>query len=147
MDKAETSHRNTSVTFCTPKRVVLLQTLVFSIVIAILSAGFIRNSFITGILSIINVLGWGVCILAWIKADSRLRGYALHRHFPLIVVIFGTVALIYYLFRSRGFVQGLVGLAYFVLFALLTLTVSIISAMIVMIITVMIAGPRILEPV
>ncbi|MFZ1699273.1 MAG: hypothetical protein WBO10_17955 [Pyrinomonadaceae bacterium] len=68
-------------------------------------------------LDIITAVGINFAQFAWVRIDSRERGYELHRAFPFLIVIFGTFAFLYYIFRSRGFVQGIVAtgwlLAYF----------------------------------
>jgi hypothetical protein len=87
----------------TPKRIVLAQAVGVGIVIFSLSGAFNGNPFVAALIALTELFGWGVCMLAWIKADSRERGYRLHRRFPLIIVLFGTFALIYYLLKPRGF--------------------------------------------
>src|SRR6187401_1455467 len=89
--------------FWTPKRKILAEVLVFTIAVEVLAMVFGGNRYLSAIIAVINVFGWGLGLLAWCKADSRVRGYQLHRSFPLAVVLFGQLALLYYLFRSRGF--------------------------------------------
>ena len=48
-----------------------------------------------------------VIIYIWCRLDSDERRYELHRLFRYAVVILGVLALLYYLFRSRGSVGGL----------------------------------------
>lgn len=48
-----------------------------------------------------------IMAFAWCRIDSRERGYELHRLFAYAIVILGVAALIYYVFRSRGFSGGL----------------------------------------
>jgi hypothetical protein len=145
MDDPETISTVVKRPFWTAKRIVLAESLGFVTVVAGLSIGLIRFPTLSTALSVINMLGCGVWMLAWIKADSRERGYALHRRFPLIVVVFGIFALIYYLFRSRGFLRGLAGVAYFLLFSILTLITAVVAGSLVLIIMVMIIGPEALK--
>jgi hypothetical protein len=132
-------------TFWTAKRLVLVETLGFSTIIGLISVVFLQNPYMTTAVSLINILGWGVCMLAWIKADSLTRGYQLHRQFPYAVVIFGTFALIYYLFRSRGIFRGFTSVGYFALFAILNVIVGLIAGILLLLIIVLIFGPSILE--
>lgn len=70
---------------------------------------------------------------AWCRIDSRERGYELHRLFPFAIIIFGFLALIYYLFRSRGFRGGLVSTLWLLLYAVLSLAAVMIVALIIVI--------------
>ena len=104
--------------FWKPGRLVLVQVLIFTALIGMLEVGFASDRYVSTTLSVINVLGWGIGMLAWCKADARERGYLLHGKFPLAIVLFGTFTLIYYLFRSRGFGRGLIGVGLFLLFVI-----------------------------
>ena len=59
----------------------------------------------------LNVLG-----LMWAKIDAAERRYELSPHFTLAVVLLGFVAIIYYLFKSRGFEKGLAATGLMVLY-------------------------------
>jgi len=100
----------------TAKRMILIEVLVFSIAMTILQFGFLRNSYITALTTVLTSIGYGIALLAWCKADSREREYSLSEKFPYAVVILGSFAMVYYLFRSRGFIKGIAGVGSFVLF-------------------------------
>jgi hypothetical protein len=69
-------------------------------------------------LDLIFAVGGNIAAFAWIRADSEDRGYKLHRLFPFAVVIFGTLALIYYLFRSRDFVAAMSSIGWLLLYCI-----------------------------
>ena len=79
----------------------------------VLAAIAVRNVYVSNVLAIVFTFGYGLAILAWCRLDSRERGYALSPRFPYAVVIFGTLSLIFYLFRSRGFDGGMRAVAVF----------------------------------
>jgi amino acid transporter len=68
---------------------------------------------------------------AWIRADSEERGYKLQRLFPVAVAIFGALALIYYLFKSRVFVAAMSSIGWLLLYCIcLFLAIMIILAIV-----------------
>ncbi len=81
----------------------------------------------------IVAIGLNIFAYVWIRMDSQERRYELHKYFSYAVVVFGTLALIYYLFRSRGFRGGIVSLGWLLLYVIPTfLVVIIVSAVIVL---------------
>ncbi|HRI04884.1 MAG TPA: hypothetical protein PLL77_14185 [Pyrinomonadaceae bacterium] len=85
------------------------------------------------ITDLIGGLVLNIFTYVWIRMDSQERRYELHRFFSYAVVVFGTLALIYYLFRSRGFRGGVVSLGWLLLYVIPTfLFVMIVSAVIVL---------------
>ena len=50
----------------------------------------------------LNFLG-----LMWAKVDAGERRYELSRYFTVAVLLLGVFAIVYYLFKSRGFEKGL----------------------------------------
>ena len=84
-------------------------------------------------INLISILVLNILEFMWCRIDSRERSYKLHRFFSYSVIIFGILAVIYYLFRSRGFRGGLVSVAWILLYAvLLVLTIIVVSATIVL---------------
>ena len=67
------------------------------------------------------------------RLDSRERGYPLSPRFPYAVVIFGTLSLIFYLFRSRGFARGLGSAAIFFAFLIALFIIDAVFAAIVLV--------------
>jgi hypothetical protein len=106
------------------KRMVLLEIVVLFVVLTMLQVGFARNRVLAEVLSVLGIFGYGIGILAWCKADSVERGDSLGSWFPYIIVLFGTLGFVYYLFRSRGFPKALASFGYFILFAVGTFVVS-----------------------
>lgn len=80
------------------------------------------------IIDIFLTLGLNIFAFAWCRNDAGERGYKLHRFFSYAVVILGTLALLYYLFRSRGFRRGLVSTGWLVLYVILCFGISMIIA-------------------
>ena len=80
---------------------------------------------------LIATLVLNITAFVWIRYDSDDRGYKLHWFFPYAVVIFGTLALIYYLFRSRGFAGGLRSVGWMVIYAFVLLIVATVVALLV----------------
>jgi heme/copper-type cytochrome/quinol oxidase subunit 4 len=78
-----------------------------------------QKSDLSTLISLFLAIGLNVAAFAWCRMDSRERRYELHRFFPFAVIIFGWLALIYYLFRSRGARGGLISTAWFALYAIL----------------------------
>ena len=88
---------------------------VLIIVGTLIIAVFSRNIYVSSVVTLLLVFGYGMAIYSWCRLDSRGRNYQLSRWFPYLVVLFGTLTLIYYLFRSRGFLHGLRALVLFVM--------------------------------
>ncbi len=128
-----------------PMRTVLLQLAVFNVVMMLLTIGFERNLYVSSVLLIITVFGWNIGIFAWIRADSRKRGFSLHPKFSYAVVLFGILAFIYYLFRSRGFVNAWPALGYAFLFVLSADAVAIFFGIVLFVIILIVQGPNALS--
>ncbi|MGE0247545.1 MAG: hypothetical protein AB7Q37_18125 [Pyrinomonadaceae bacterium] len=69
-------------------------------------------------------IGFNILTFAWCRIDSKERGYRLHRYFVFATIVFGLLALLYYLFRSRGFRGGLISIGWFLLYTVLSTVVS-----------------------
>lgn len=96
------------------KRNILIGITVLSIVSAIASAvAEYGNEPAYNAVSLFSTIGYGVGILLWCKADSNERNI-------------GIFTLIYYLFKSRGFKNGLISVGYTFLFILALLVVDIV---------------------
>lgn len=100
------------------------------ILLAVITASSIHLS---AILATIGTFGFGLAILAWCRFDSRERGYPLSAKFPYAVVIFGTLSLIFYFFRSRGFAGGLIALSLSIAFLIGIVIIDLIVATIAII--------------
>lgn len=80
---------------------------------------------------LLGTIALNIVVFIWIRHDSRERGYKLHSLFPYVVVIFGLLALIYYLFRSRGFPDGLFSTGWMLLYgAALIIAATIVTLLI-----------------
>jgi hypothetical protein len=104
--------------------IFLLVTLPFALVLD-------ENSGATRILDVVVTIGINIAAFAWCRVDSRQRGYELHKLFPFAIIVFGALALLYYLFRSRGFLRGLISIAWLLLYAVVCFGVVFIVVMIV----------------
>lgn len=93
---------------------------------SLLSIIFARNIYVSSVVSTLLVFGYGLAIYSWCRFDSRERGFQLSDWFPYMVVLFGTLTFVYYLFRSRGFVHGMKALALFVLLVIGILFIEVI---------------------
>ena len=82
----------------------------------VLGMFFGKDAGASRIIDLVGSVALNILTFAWCLTDSNERGYTLHRHFPIATIIFGFFALIYYLFRSRGFNGGLISTAWFVLY-------------------------------
>jgi len=87
---------------------------------------------------IIGTIALNIVAFVWIRLDSSERDYKLHRLFAYAVVIFGTLALIYYLFRSRGFRGGMISALWLLLYIVLLIIGSMIIGLIIMLILVLV---------
>lgn len=96
--------------------------------VAILLLG--RFEVAASVLSILSAVGWAVGILSWVKIDAEEREAEVSGAFRIAIILLGFFALFYYLFRTRGFVGGLKGigwaLLYFVAFAAAYLIIGVI---------------------
>ena len=110
----------------TEKRTVLAEVLMFSIAVTIITLVFDRNVYVETVVTVVYALGLGVGILAWCRIDALERENMLSRHFSYAVIVFGNLSLIYYLFRTRGFLKGLAGVGYFVLFLIVMFAVDLV---------------------
>ncbi len=99
-----------------------------------------RNAYISSVLAIVFTFGYGLAILGWCRLDSRERGYPLSPRFAYAVVIFGTLSLIFYLFRSRGFAGGIRAAALFFASVIGLFIIDSIVAVIVIILMSVITG-------
>jgi len=122
------------------KRRVLVGIAVFSVVSTIASVLAEPNQSVYSAISILTAVGFGVGILIWCKADSQERNIPLSSGFRIAVVIFGLFALIYYLFKSRGFKRGFVSTGYALLFGLILFMINVIVGTCMTLISMMIFG-------
>lgn len=129
------------------RRLLFVYVPVFTFVFVALSLVFGENKGIERLFDIVLTLGLNVFAFVWCRFDSTERRYQLSRLFGYAVVIFGTLALIYYLFRSRGFLGGLRSVGWLLLYAvLLFLTTSILSAAVVLLLVVIgVVSPSVLS--
>lgn len=117
--------------FSERKRNVLISAVVFSALLGpfrLISFYIDSPRFIT---NFVSLFGLSVLILAWCYYDSLERGKVLRSRFRLLIVIFGPLALFIYLFKSRGFSQGIVSTGVALLVYVGLLLVMIVSALLV----------------
>ncbi len=115
------------------KRAILLGLPVVLVCFFVLGSIFETHRGVSQLLDIVATLASNILAFAWCRADSRERGYRLHRLFAYSVVIFGTLAFLYYLFRSRGFYGGAVSLGWLVIYVVCSLISSFLVALVLII--------------
>lgn len=114
----ESYDADSAVDYARGKQNVLAALLVFTILSSGFSFRFEDNPQISEIVSLFTAVGYGLLILMWCKIDSYQRGENLGAGFRFLVIIFGVLALVYYLFKSRGLKQDFISVAYALLFFL-----------------------------
>ena len=86
---------------------------------------YVRNAY--ELITIFTAIGFTVGVLIWCHIDARERGITLGQGFRIAVILLMPIALTYYLFRSRGFAGGLLGLLYAFGFYVLMVLTSVIT--------------------
>ena len=111
-----------------PKRSLLIVSAIFS---AVLGPAILLPEEITPQLRIIKFVGVicvSLLVLAWCYFDSLERHKPLYPWLRVVILFFGLFALFIYLFKSRGFNQGIRSVGMALLFCLGMLAVSVASA-------------------
>ena len=100
-------------------------------------ASIISNYYFPGSATLFDVtLATGSNLMAymWCRIDSDERGYKLHRLFTYAIIIFGVLALLYYIFRSRGFGRGVGAVVALIIYVACTyIAVSIVALVILLV--------------
>lgn len=115
-----------SMSLKTQKYIVIVASYLLLVFATLISIIFARNIYVSSSVTCLLVFGYGLAIYSWCQFDSRERGFQLSDWFSYLVVLFGTLALVYYLFRSRGFLRGLVALGLFILLIIGMLLIEVI---------------------
>lgn len=102
--------------FLQPKSIILIIAALFSVLMTSLMVIFDIGTPQHNLFRIIDVLGLGILIFAWTYYDSIERNQLISPRLRILLVIFGTIALIYYLFKSRGLKNGLISIGKLALF-------------------------------
>ena len=76
-----------------------------------------------------------VAVFLWCQIDARERGAAVGPFFAIGLLVFGPFAVMYYLFRTRGFQRGLVAIAWMLFFGLVVFIASFIELIILSLIS------------
>ena len=85
---------------------------------------FSENAFLAA--TIFAALGFTVGVLIWCHIDARERGISLGGGFRILMILVMPVALIYYLFKSRGFAGGLVSIGWSIGFFIVLIVVNVV---------------------
>ena len=93
------------------KREIIILVFIFSAVSTFFTHLFDKTG-LEQIIGLAAAISIGFFILWWCKIDSLERSYELKPGFRILIVLFGAFALIFYLFKSRGFRNGLVAVSY-----------------------------------
>jgi hypothetical protein len=98
------------------KKYVVLGVACILIIVGTLIIGvFPRNIYVSSVVTLTIVFGYGMAIYSWCRFDSRENNYQRSEWVPYMVVLFCTLTLVYYLCLSRGFLHGLRALVLFVM--------------------------------
>jgi hypothetical protein len=89
---------------------------VFTTFLVTMSVIFEQDQGLTSLVNVLLTLGLNIFAFVWCRIDGRERNYKFHQLFPVAVIILGLVAVLYYLFRSRGFSGGLVSTGWLLLY-------------------------------
>src|SRR5258708_9773583 len=89
------------------ERKVLIGMAVVSIISSALVVLLAKWGWPADLIAILAAVAGVVAILLWIKIDCQERGTEISGQFRLLIIVVAAFALIYYLFRSRGFTGGL----------------------------------------
>ncbi|MBX7169526.1 MAG: hypothetical protein K1X72_01140 [Pyrinomonadaceae bacterium] len=111
MDNRET---NLQPSGATVKREIIILTFIFSGVSTFFTILFAKTA-LEPVISLATAIVIGIFILWWCKVDSLERNYELKTIFRFLIVLFGAFALIFYLFKTRGFSNGLIAFGYVLL--------------------------------
>jgi hypothetical protein len=104
----------------TAKRKILGGWIAWSLVMDVVQALLLRvvSQEMLLILFVIAAFGYGVLLLAWCRADSDERGEELSSGWKFMLVLLGFLTFIAYLFKTRGFVRGLLAIVYSLAFVI-----------------------------
>ena len=104
----------------------LISTFVLMFIFGALSSPQLKGTAIARYSNLLSFFAIIVPILWWVKIDSKEMGKYLTPVFSFILFFFAPFVFIYYCFKSRGFVKGILQLAKaFVIVALCIVTLSI----------------------
>ena len=83
------------------------------------------------LVDIVFIILENLAVFIWCGLDSRERGYKLHRLFGFAVIFLGLVALVYYLFRSRGLRGGFVSFGWLLVYIIGCYVVVLFAALVI----------------
>jgi hypothetical protein len=126
----ENQARSSSSIYWKSKRNVRAGVIIFTVIANIFALWFEKNPPVSQIITFFTAIGYGIFILLWCSFDSRERNEDLGAGFRILLVIFGAFALLFYLFKSRGFKKGLISIGYLLLFLLILVLVNTITIII-----------------
>ena len=89
-----------------PKYIVLLLAGLFSAILGLFFVLFDEGSN-HGVVRLVSFTCIAILVLAWCQFDSLERRQRLYPWLRWVIVVFGVFALFIYLFKSRGFKQGM----------------------------------------
>jgi hypothetical protein len=114
---------------------VMLAVLAITIFSVIALGIAVNNEPLYNGIKLVATIAYGVAMLVWCTVDSRERGIELGYGFRIFIVLLGVLALIFYLFKTRGLKGGFVSIGYAFLFFLATIFISSIVAMVFNVLT------------
>jgi len=113
------------------RRLLFIYIPIFASVGFLAALGFEDSKGTSRLIDLLLTLGLNYAAYVWIRIDSEESGYELHYVFAFAVIILGLLALLYYLFRSRGFRGGLISTGWFLLYAATCFVATIILSLVI----------------
>ena len=107
---------------------------VFTTFLVTVSVIFEQDQGLTSLVNVLLTLGLNIFAFVWCRIDGRERTYEFHQLFPVAVIILGLVAVLYYLFRSRGLQGGLISTGWLLLYMAVCFVMITIVGVIVLIV-------------
>ena len=97
-----------------------------TVVSLMVSIAFPTNIYVANTITFVLIFVYGLGIYSWCKIDSKERGRHLTKWFPYLVILFGTLTLVCYFFRSRGLLGGIKALLLFLSLVLAMLFIDVV---------------------
>ncbi len=118
--------------FQTDKIIILIGLMIYWIIITLADILIAPTGNAQVVMFLLTAIGWGIGMLYWCTADARERGTELTYGQKIAVVALGLLAVIWYLFHSRGGHGGFKAIGWLLLYALVGFVVNMIVAAVVL---------------
>jgi hypothetical protein len=131
----ESHETNANLNYSRNKIIVIIIGAVTLIISAIAPQIFGENSSVDVALYYISVIGTNFLVFAWTHYDSLERNQPLGVGWRFLIIFFSLFALLVYLFKTRGFKQGIKAIGWLLLIILIMTIGTILASIIVFLIT------------